>query len=115
MGRRREDRRLYEDDGKAPIPLDPVHLLAGLAPGLELTADDLPPGIAGNPRAEEAMVTVEELGRMLRVNESTVRRLIRTAVIRPVLVDGQPRVPQSQIDACRASLHRSSPEKPGEE
>ena len=54
MGRKREDRRLYEDDGKGPIPLDPVSLLAGLAPGLELTADDLPPGIAGNERAEEA-------------------------------------------------------------
>jgi hypothetical protein len=115
MGRRREDRRLYEDDGKAPpVPLDAVHLLAGLAPGLELTADDLPPGIAGNPRAEEAMVSVEELGRMLRVGENTIRRLIRTAVIRPVLVDGQPRVPQSQIDACRASLHRPTPDKPGE-
>ena len=115
MGRKREDRRLYEDDGKAPpIPLSPVDLLAGLAPGLELTADDLPPGIAGNDQAEEAMVTVEELGRMLRVNESTIRRLIRTAVIRPVLVDGQPRIPQSQVDACRAGLHRSSPDKPGE-
>jgi hypothetical protein len=115
MGRRRrEDGRLYEDDGKGPIPLDPVHLLAGLAPGLELTADDLPPGIAGNAEAEEAMVTVEELGRMLRVGENTIRRLIRTAVIRPVLVDGEPRVPRSQIDACRASLHRATPEKPGE-
>ena len=116
MGRRREDRdrRLYENDGKAPVPLDPVHLLAGLAPGLELTADDLPPGIAGNPEAEQATVTVEELGRMLRVGEGTVRRLIRTAVIRPVLVDGQPRVPQSQVDACRASLHRPTPDKPGE-
>jgi hypothetical protein len=114
MGRRREDRRLYEDGGKGPIPLEPVDLLAGLAPGLELTADDLPPGIAGNPRTEEAMVTVEELGRMLRVNENTVRRLIRTAVIRPVLVNGQARVPQSQIDACRAGMHRRSPDKPGE-
>ena len=114
MGRKRDDRRLYENDGKAPIPLDPVDLLAGLAPGVELTADDLPPGIAGNEHAVEAMVTVEELGRMLRVNETTIRRLIRTAVIRPVLVDGQPRIPQSQVDACRAGLHRSSPDKPGE-
>ena len=114
MGRKREDRRLYDDDAKAPIPLDPVNLLAGLAPGLELTADDLPAGIAGNEQAEEAMVTVEDLGRMLRLNESTIRRLIRTAVIRPVLIDGQPRIPQSQIDACRAGLHRSSPDKPGE-
>jgi hypothetical protein len=114
MGRRREDGRLYEDDGKGPIPLDPVHLLAGIAPGLELTADDLPPGIAGNDQAEEALVTVEELGRMLRVGENTIRRLIRTAVIRPVLVNGEARIPQSQIDACQASLHRSSPDKPGE-
>ena len=114
MRRRREDGRLYEDDGKGPIPLDPVHLLAGIGPGLELTADDLPPGIAGNDQAEEAMVTVEELGRMLRVNENTIRRLIRTAVIRPVLVNGEARIPQSQIDACHASLHRGSPDKPGE-
>ncbi|HWP66105.1 MAG TPA: helix-turn-helix domain-containing protein [Candidatus Limnocylindria bacterium] len=114
MRRKREDRRLYEGDGKTPIPLEAVHVLAGLAPGMELTADDLPPGIAGNETAEEAMVTVEELGRLLRVSESTVRRLIRTAVIRPVLVDGQPRVPLRQVEACRAGLHRNSPDKPGE-
>lgn len=114
MGRRREDGRLYEDDGKGPIPLDPANLLAGIGPGLELTADDLPAGIAGNDQAEEAMVSVEELGRLLRVGENTVRRLIRTAVIRPVLVNGEARIPRSQIEACQSGLHRSTPDKPGE-
>jgi excisionase family DNA binding protein len=113
MGRR-DDGRLYEDGGQGPIPLDPVNLLAGIAPGVELTADDLPPGIAGNDQAEEAMVTVEEVGRMLRVNENTIRRLIRTAVIRPVLVNGAARIPRSQVEAYRTGLHRSSPDKPGE-
>jgi excisionase family DNA binding protein len=113
MGRR-DDGRLYEDGAQGPIPLDPVNLLAGIAPGVELTADDLPPGIAGNDQAEEAMVTVEEVGRMLRVNENTIRRLIRTAVIRPVLVNGEARIPRSQVEAYRIGLHRSSPDKPGE-
>jgi len=40
-GRRGGDQRERE----APIPLDPVDLLAGLAPGVELQTDDLPPGI----------------------------------------------------------------------
>ena len=114
MGRRRDDERLYEKDGRGPIPLDPMSVLAGIAPGLELTADDLPPGIAGNTEAAEALLTVEELGRMLRVGEQTIRRLIRTAVIRPVVVDGQTRIPQSQVDAYRATLHRGGPDKPGE-
>jgi excisionase family DNA binding protein len=114
MGRRRDDGRLYENDGRGPIPLDPVNVLAGIAPGLELTADDLPVGIAGNDEPAEALLTVEELGRMLRVGENTIRRLIRTAVIRPVLVGGEARIPRSQVEAYQASLHRGSPDKPGE-
>jgi excisionase family DNA binding protein len=115
MGRRRnEEGRLYGDEARGPIPHDPVNLLAGIGPGLELAADDLPAGVAGNERASEAFLTVEELGRMLRVGETTIRRLIRTAVIRPVLVDGSPRIPRSQVEAYRAGLHRSSPDKPGE-
>jgi hypothetical protein len=115
MGRRRgDDERIYDDDGQGPIPLDPVNLLAGIAPGLELTADDLPAGIAGAQAPTEATISVEDLGRMLRVNEATIRRLIRTAVIRPVLVDGQARVPQSQVDAYQAGVHRRRPDKPGE-
>ena len=114
MGRRRDDGRLYEDDGRRPIPLDPVNVLAGIAPGLELGADDLPAGIAGNAEGAEALLTVEELGRILRVGEHTIRRLIRTAVIRPVLVDGEARIPRSEVEAYQSGLHRSSPEKPGE-
>ena len=114
MGRRRDDGRLYEKGDLVPIPIDPVNVLAGIAPGLELTVDDLPAGIAGNAETAEAMLTVEELGRMLRVGENTIRRLIRTAVIRPVLVAGEARIPRSQVEAYQSGLHRSSPEKPGE-
>ena len=115
MGRRdRDGERLYEDEERGPIPLDPVNLLAGIAPGLELTAGDLPAGIAGNDATCEATVTVEELGRLLRLGETTVRRLIRTAVIKPVMVGGEARIPRSQIEAYRAGLHRNSEDKPGE-
>ena len=115
MGRDREDevRTLPEDDGD-PIPLDPVNVLAGIGSGLELTADPLPAGIAGNETTEEAYVTVEELGRMLRVGEPSIRKLIRTAVIRPVLQDGKIRIPLRDIEAYRASMERGTPDKPGE-
>src|SRR5438552_2045984 len=76
-----------------PIPLDPVNLLAGLAPGVELVVDALPPGVAGAEQTEPVTVTVDEIGRILRCGEPTVRRLIRTAVLRPIVVDGQIRIP----------------------
>ena len=118
MGRDRdvdEVKTLPEDD-EGPIPLKPINALAGIGSGLELTVDDLPPGIAGNEgREPEPMyVTVTEVGRMLRLNETAVRRLIRTAVIRPVMVDGKVRVNRRDIEAYHASVHRGSPDKPGE-
>jgi hypothetical protein len=115
MGRRRgDDERIYDDDGQGPIPLDPVNVLAGIAPGLELTADDLPAGIAGAETASEATISVEEVGRMLRVSEVTIRRLIRTAIIRPVMRDGEARIPLRQVQAYEAGVHRRRPDKPGE-
>ena len=116
MGRDRdvdEVRTLPEDDD-GPIPLKPVSLLAGIGSGLELEADDLPPGVAGNAEAEPAYVTLDQVGRLLRMNEATIRRLIRTAVIRPVMVDGKIRIPLAQIQAYRSSVHRGTSEKPGE-
>jgi len=117
MGRNRdghdEVRTLPEDDGD-PIPLDPLNVLAGIGAGLELTTDPLPAGIAGATAEQEAYVSVEELGRMLRLGEASIRKLIRTAVIRPVIDDGKIRIPLKDIQAYRASVGRGSPGKPGE-
>jgi len=97
-----------------PIPLEPVNLLAGLAPGLELTVDPLPRGVAGAEETEPVTVTVDEIGRILRCGEATVRRLIRTAVLRPIVVDGQIRIRRSELEAYRTTLGIGSPDKPSE-
>lgn len=117
MRRKRDEedrvRTLPEHDG-APIPLDPVNVLAGIGSGLELHAGPTPPGVAGATREDEAYVSVEELGRMLRLGEASIRKLIRTAVIRPVVRDGKIRIPLRDIQAYRASVNRGAPGKPGE-
>jgi len=97
-----------------PIPLDPVNLLAGLAPGLELVVDDLPAGVAGADETLPMTVTVDEIGRLLRCSEATVRRLIRTAVLRPIVVDGQIRVRRAELDSYRTTLGIGTPDKPSE-
>lgn len=97
-----------------PIPLDPVNLLAGLAPGVELVVDDLPRGVAGAEETEPVTVTVDEIGRLLRCSEATVRRLIRTAVLRPIVVDGQIRVRRSDLDSYRTTLGIGTADKPSE-
>jgi hypothetical protein len=105
-GRRRGDR-----EREVPIPLEAVDLLAGLAPGVELCADDLPPGI--DPELSEtatpATVTVTETGRLLRAGDETVRRLIRTPLLAP---DEPPRPRSGEVD--RAGVPPRTPDKPGE-
>jgi hypothetical protein len=110
-GRRRRParRRVVEP----PIPLDAVDLLAGLAPGVALHADDLPPGIdeeAPSEHATPARVTVAEAGKMIRAGDDTVRRLIRTDVLRPV----DPARPRRFGDVGRAGVPPRGSGKPGE-
>ena len=66
-----------------PIPLEPLDLLAGLADGVELEADDLPAGVAEASERTPTAVTVDDVGRLLRSDDPTVRQLIRTPVLRP--------------------------------
>jgi hypothetical protein len=106
MARTRTERtrRRRAQGGAQPIPLGAVDLLAGLAPGVELGADDLPPGIADASARTPAAVTVDDVGRLLRSDDPTVRRLIRTPVLRP------------RKDAMRTVVPppRRPPDKPGE-
>jgi len=95
-----------------------VDLLAGLAPGVELHADDLPPGIDPDGEldaAQAATMTVADAGKLLRCGEATIRRLIREAVLRPVPgVDG-PRVGRTDVEALqRAGVLPRSAKRPGE-
>ena len=93
-------------DEQPPIPLDPVDLLAGIAPGVVLQADEA--SDADCP--ESAEVTVAEVGRMLRSGDATVRRLIRSAGIRPT-ASARTDPPR---DVMRAGVPPRTPDKPGE-
>ena len=93
--------------GLPPIPLDPIDLLAGIGPGVELEADDLPAGVAGAETTEPAIITVDELGRQLRSGDPTIRRLIRTPMVKPIATDAS-----DPPLAPRESVH--DPDKPGE-
>lgn len=107
-GRRGGDDATRRD---APIPLEPVDLLAGLAPGVELCADDLPPGIGPDlgDGATSATATVAETGRLIRAGDTTVRRLIRG----PLLSADEPPVSRS-AEVDRAGVPPRTPDRPGE-
>ena len=84
-------------------------MIAGIAPGIELETTVSPDGSV----ASNGTVSVDEVGRLLRCSEATVRRLIRTAVLRPVGV-GERYVRRSDVESYVQSLHRRVPGKPGE-
>jgi hypothetical protein len=112
-GRRKPRARTRRAPKPAPIALEPVDLLAGLAPGVELHADDLPPGIdeespAGAPLP--ATVSVAEVGRLIRSGDGTIRRLIRTTVLGP---EKRPATREA-VDTDRAGVPPRTPGKPGE-
>jgi len=95
-----------------PIALEPVDLLAGLAPGVELHADDLPPGIDEESSATAplpATLTVAEAGRLIRSGDGTIRRLIRTTLLGP-----EKRSAGEGADTDRAGVLPRTPGKPGE-
>jgi len=99
-----------------PIPLTPVDLLAGLAPGVELHADELPTSLdLDAPADEAATMSVSEAGRILRCGDATIRRLIRTAVLRPIDEGGAPRLRRQDVeDIARAGVLPRTRERPGE-
>lgn len=109
--RRSRVRPASKDGGGAPLPLDAVDLLAGIAPGVQLEADDPPEGIpdADDPDAV-GITSVAEVGRMLRSGDATVRRLIRTEGISPH--EGNAR--EAGVEPERAGVPPRTPRKPGE-
>jgi len=112
-GRRGKGRAPAGGDAKrrseAPIPLDPVDLLAGLAPGVELHADGF---LEADDAPEPATTTVAEAGRMVRSGEGTIRRLIRTTVLKPATESRTDRSPVEDDD--RAGLVPRTRDRPGE-
>jgi hypothetical protein len=101
----------------APIPLAPVDLLAGLAPGVELGADALPPGLdpewpAGTPVA--ARVTVGEVGKLLRSGDRTLRGLIRRPGLGPAPAGQAGRAEGRDVEVCRAGVLPRTRRRPGE-
>lgn len=104
------ERKRNAKRGEPPIPLEPIDLLVGLAPGVELQADDLPPDLAlrADGEAAPAITNVAEAGKLLRTDDDTVRRLIRSPAIEP-----SARRPRRR-DRARAGVVPRSRTRPGE-
>jgi len=109
MGKGRRD---ATGPGAVPIPLDPVDLLAGLASGVELFADDLPPDVDADAEDDAAVTSVAEVGKLLRSGDDTVRRLIRTPGLAPRAAADAPGVPE--IEPERAGVVPRTRTRPGE-
>lgn len=99
---------------REPFPLDATSLLAGIGPGVTLESGRLPPNEAGASEGSDGVIGLDELGRMLRCGEATIRRLIRTAVLEPVETDGRLAVRRADVERYLAAVARRSGRKPGE-
>ena len=103
------DGRKRSRKGAPPIPLEPVDLLAGLAPDVELEADPVPSALDPDDDGP-ATITVAEVGKLLRSGDDTVRRLIRSPELRPRAAD-----PDAEpVEVDRAGVPPRSPDRPGE-
>ncbi len=69
---------------------------------------------AGAEATMPATVSVEEVGKMLRCGDATVRRLIQSGVLRPVEGRGKVRVRRTEVLALRAGVLPATSDKPGE-
>jgi hypothetical protein len=89
--------------------LDRVNLLAGLLPAKSSSATA---GRRPAPTTQPMTVTVDD--RRFCAAAGVVRRLIRTAVLRPIVIDGQIRVRRAELDSYRTTLGIGTPDKPSE-
>ena len=97
-----------------PIPLEAVDLLAGLAPGIELQADDAPAGLDREVRdGGPASLTVAEAGKLVRAGEGTIRRLIRVPELLPRAA-GEESDDEPDVGVDRAGVLPPTRHKPGE-
>jgi hypothetical protein len=110
-------RRSATPPASPPLPLEPIDLLAGLAPGVDLLPDGslaATGAAAGEDGGVDAGVTVAELGRMLRSGDATIRRLIRTPVLRPAPARPGGEAARGSVDIDRAGVPPRTRERPGE-
>jgi hypothetical protein len=108
MGRRRTRGGATGDERTPPFPIAAVDLLAGIGPGVELHADA--PEVDSTEHVDPATTTVAETGKLLRSGDSTIRRLIRTAVLRPVESSGD----EPPTEPERAGVVPRTRRRPGE-
>ena len=112
MGEERQ--RSRRGRGGRPIPLDPVDLLAGLAPDVELRADQVSSDVEGRPGDGSMVATVAEVGKLVRSGEETIRRLIRSPGLRPLAPGEKPPDADEGTEVERAGVVPRTRTRPGE-
>lgn len=100
--------------GVVPIPLEPVDLLAGLAPGVELRADEMSSDVEGRPGDGSVVATVAEVGKLVRSGEGTIRRLIRSPGLRPLAPGEESPDADDDAEVERAGVVPRTRTRPGE-
>jgi hypothetical protein len=105
------EKRVRKPSGPTPIPLEPVDLLAGLAPGVELETDTAPPAAGSEPDSGPMVATVAEVGKLVRAGEEIIRRLIRSPGVRPTEAEDPDEPP---LEPDRAGVVPRTRERPGE-